>query len=84
MNKKIPPLHTDAAAEALLKQDLTGYLDLSTWQRVNFEVLPKTKVINMRFPQPLYAAVKKMAAEKGISYQRYIRQAVENSLYPPR
>lgn len=80
MSKKIPKMTTDKKAEALLEQDMTEYLDLKSWQKVSFEFQPKVKTVNMRFSQPLYDAVKQAAEKEGISYQRYIRQAVEKSL----
>ncbi len=84
MSRKIPEMTTDAEAEAFLEQDLTEYLDLRNWQKTGFEFQPKVKTVNMRFSQPLYEAVKKAAEQEGISYQRYIRQAVEQSLQMPR
>lgn len=84
MSKKVPEMTTDEEAEAFLEQDLTDYLDLKNWQKVSFEFQPKVKTVNMRFSQPLYDAVKAAAAREGISYQRYIRQAVEKSLLEQR
>lgn len=80
MSKKVPVLKSDEEAEEFLKQDLTEYLDLKKWNKVSFEFEPKIKAVNMRFPQSLYDAVKSAAEKEGISYQRYIRQAVEQSL----
>ena len=82
MSKKIPDLTSDEAAEAFLEQDLTPYLDMKQWQKVSFEFEAKIKAVNMRFPLNLYIAVKDAAEKQGISYQRYIRQAVEQSLKP--
>lgn len=84
VSKKIPKLTTDEEAEAFLEQDLTEYLDLENWHKVSFEFQPKVKTVNMRFSLPLYEAVKQAAEKEGISYQRYIRQAVESSLRMPR
>jgi predicted DNA binding CopG/RHH family protein len=42
--------------------------------------LPKDKKVNLRFPEPLLEAVKQRAKKEGISYQKYIRRAVEESL----
>lgn len=83
MSKKVPEMTTDEEAEAFLEQDLTDYLDLKNWQKVSFEFQPKVKTVNMRFSKPLYEAVKQAAEKEGISYQRYIRQAVEKSLRIP-
>ena len=47
---------------------------------VQFEFLPKTKQVNLRFPEKLLMAVQKKAKQEGIPYQKYIRKAVEESL----
>jgi predicted DNA binding CopG/RHH family protein len=83
-SKKVPEMRTDEEAEAFLEQDITEYLDLKNWKKVSFEFQPKVKVVNMRFSQPLFDAVKYAAEKEGISYQRYIRQALEQSLQLPR
>ena len=36
--------------------------------------------LNMRLPEELLAAVKDAAADRGIPYQRFIRQALERAL----
>lgn len=78
--KKVPEFKSDEEAEAFLEQDLTDYLDLANFAEVSFEFLPKTKQVNLRFPEPLLAAVRQKAKQEGISYQKYIRRAVEKSL----
>lgn len=78
--KKIPEFKSDKEAEDFLEQDLTDYLDLDNFAEVSFEFLPKTKQVNLRFPEPLLAAVRQKAKQEGISYQRYIRRAVEKAL----
>ncbi len=80
-SKQIPPIKTDEQAEALLAQDMTDMLDLENWQQVNFELLPKTENVSMRFSKPLLDEVKKKAAEQGIHYQKYIRAVLESSLH---
>jgi len=80
MSKKVPDLKTDEEAEAFLDQDLTDYLDLQNFQKVSFEFLPKTERVNLRFSAPLLAAVRAKAKQAGMSYQKYIRQVVEESL----
>ena len=47
---------------------------------VSFEVLPKTKKVNLRFPAPLLEAVLQNAKQEGISHQKYIRRSVERLL----
>ncbi len=80
MKKKVPKFKSDKEAEQFLEQDLTDYIDPKKAQRVTFEFLPKTEKVNLRFPPELLTEVRKKAARKGMSYQKYIRQAVEESL----
>lgn len=80
MKKKIPKLKSDKEAEEFLEKDLTDYMDLKSFQRVSFEFQPKTKKVNIRFPEKLLDAVRKEAKKQGIPYQKLIRQAVEHSL----
>jgi predicted DNA binding CopG/RHH family protein len=80
MRKKIPTFKSDKEAEEFLEQDLTDYISRENFQRVQFEFLPKTKQVNLRFPEKLLTAVQKKAKKEGIPYQKYIRKAVEESL----
>ncbi len=80
MKKKIPKLKTDKQAEAFLEKDLSGYMDMKNFQKVSFEFQPKTKKVNIRFPEKLLDAVREEAKRQGIPYQKFIRQAVEHSL----
>ena len=88
MTKKVPKFRSDEEAEAFLEQDLTDYLDLENFKRTSFEFLPKTERVNLRFSAPLLAAVRAKAKRVGMSYQRYIRHVIEESLArdssPPR
>jgi predicted DNA binding CopG/RHH family protein len=75
--KPLPELRTDEEAEDFIaKTDLTEY-DLSSMRTVHFEFQPKSERVNMRLPRPLLDAVKAAAAEVGVPYQRFIRQALE-------
>jgi predicted DNA binding CopG/RHH family protein len=77
MKKKLPKLHSDKEAEDFVASaDLTQY-DLSGMRMVRFEFQPKSERVNMRLPKPLLEAVKESAAEAGMPYQRFIRQALE-------
>ena len=80
MKKRVPRFKTDQEAEQFLEQDLTDYLNLKNFSPVTFELLPKTKQVNLRFSEPLLNAVRQRAAQEGISYQKFIRRAVEGSL----
>ena len=90
MKKKLPKLRTDKEAEEFVaKSDLTQY-DLSGMQTVQFEFAPKASRVNMRLPADLLKAVKTTAARRGVPYQRFIRQALEQAVsgtekpQPPR
>ena len=80
MKKKLPKFKSDKEAEQFLEQDLTDYIDPKKAQRVTFEFLPKTEKVNLRFPAELLSEVRKKANKEGMSYQKYIRLAVEESL----
>ena len=80
MSKKIPRFKTDEEAGQFLEQDLTDYLDPKNFTPITFELLPKTKQVNLRFSSALLAAVRKQAMQEGISYQKFVRRAVEESL----
>ena len=84
MNKPLPHLTTDADADAerfVDEADLSQF-DLSAMQLHSFEFAPKSKQVNMRFPEGLLESVKAAAAAKGMSYQRYIRQTLEAAIQP--
>jgi predicted DNA binding CopG/RHH family protein len=58
------------------KKDLSD-LDFSQFKRINWEAQPKTARITMRVPQALMDALKAKAKERGIPYQRLVREAIE-------
>ena len=75
----ISQLTTDAEAEAFLDQDLSA-LDFTQFKPFDFERHLKTARVNMRLPQRLLDAIKAKAAERGIPYQRLIREAIEKAV----
>lgn len=78
--RKLPAVKTDRGAATFVRDgDLTRY-DLSGMHPVRFEFAPKSARLNMRLPEELLAAVKDAAADRGIPYQRFIRQALERAL----
>jgi predicted DNA binding CopG/RHH family protein len=79
MKRKVPRLTTDEEAEAFLEQDLSD-LDFSQFKPVRFEFERKDARVNMRLPEPLLAAVKARAKARGIPYQRFIREALEQAV----
>jgi predicted DNA binding CopG/RHH family protein len=79
MKRKVPRLTTDEEAEAFLEQDLSD-LDFSQFKPVRCEFEKKAARVNMRLPETLLAAVKERAQARGIPYQRFIREALEQAV----
>ena len=80
MKRKIPAFKTDKESEAFVaNEDLTKY-DLSGAKPMQFEFEKKAARVNMRLPEPLLDAVKESARVRGIPYQRFIREALEQAL----
>jgi len=78
--KKFPIFTSDKQAEDFVANaDLTDY-DLSGFKKVHFEFEPKSRAVNIRLPESLYAVVKKKAATEGIKTQRFIRRALERAV----
>jgi predicted DNA binding CopG/RHH family protein len=74
------PVKTDEEAERFVETaDLTEY-DLSQFKPVRFEFEKKAARVNMRLPEPLLEAVKARAKARGIPYQRFIREALEQAV----
>jgi predicted DNA binding CopG/RHH family protein len=80
MSRKVPEFKSDEELEAFIEQDLSDYITPENFKPARFEFLPKTRQVNLRFSEALLDAVRQRAREEGISYQRYIRQAVERAL----
>ena len=68
-----------SAADFVASADLTRY-NLSGMVPVRFEFKPKTERVNMRLSKELLDSVKKRAAKTGVSYQRFIRLALERAV----
>jgi predicted DNA binding CopG/RHH family protein len=79
MKRHVPDLTTEAEAEAFLEQDLSD-LDFRQFKPHRFEFEPKTARVNMRLPGRLLEAVKQRAAARGLPYQRFIREALEQAI----
>lgn len=78
--KPVPRLTSDEDAERFLENaDLSEY-DLSDMKPMRFEFAAKAARVNMRLPTALLEAVKASAAKRGMPYQRFIRQALENAV----
>jgi predicted DNA binding CopG/RHH family protein len=79
--KSLPLFSSDDEAEAFVASaDLTKY-DLLALKPTQFEFSSKDARVNMRLPAELLDAVKATAARKGMPYQRFIRQALEQALH---
>jgi predicted DNA binding CopG/RHH family protein len=82
--KKMPVLKTDEEAERFVETaDLSEY-DLSGFEPMHFEFQPKNAQVNLRMPDTLLAALKDHAQKRGMPYQRFIREALERAVQPPR
>ena len=79
--RKVPRLTTDEDAEKFLEQDLSD-LDFSQFKPVRFEFEKKDARLNMRVPLSMMRALKIRAKARGIPYQRFIREALEQTLGP--
>ncbi len=80
MSRKLPALRSDAEAEKLLDRDLSDYINAENLEPFPFEYRPKQKSINLRVSEELLRAVRAAAHRRGIPYQRYIRQVLEQTL----
>ena len=84
MKKDWPRLTTDEEAERFVAEaDLTEY-DFSKMTPVRFELRRKDKSVSLRLSDALLAAVKHAAEQRGIPYQRFMRQAIEQAVEPGR
>ncbi|WP_290652486.1 BrnA antitoxin family protein [Aquisalimonas sp.] len=82
--KPLPELRSDEESERFVEEaDLSEY-DLSGFKRVHFEFEPKSAQINMRLPENLLKAIKAQAKARGIPYQRYIRETLEQAIHDPK
>jgi predicted DNA binding CopG/RHH family protein len=80
MRKAWPVLKTDEEAERFVAEaDLTEY-DFSAMVPVRFELRRKDKAVSLRLSEALLDAVKRTAARRGIPYQRFMRQAIEQAV----
>jgi predicted DNA binding CopG/RHH family protein len=78
--KPLPVLKTDDEAEQFVETaDLSEY-DLSGFKPAKFEFEKKDARVNMRLPETLLAALKDKAKQRGIPYQRFIREALEQAI----
>jgi predicted DNA binding CopG/RHH family protein len=78
--RPLPRLKSDEEAERFVDTaDLTEY-DLAGFKPTHFEFERKTAQVNLRMPEGLLKAVKERARKRGIPYQRFIRETLEQAL----
>ena len=78
--KPFPRYDNDADAEHFVSDaDLSEY-DFSGFRPMNFEFERKTEQVNLRMSSGLLKRIKERASERGIPYQRYMREVLEKSL----
>jgi predicted DNA binding CopG/RHH family protein len=80
MSKRLPKMKSDRAAKNLLKKDLSDYLSPENFALTSFEFAPKDKSITLRVSGDLLDALQAAAKQRGINYQKLIREAIEQFL----
>jgi predicted DNA binding CopG/RHH family protein len=81
-DKKFPTFKSDEDAEHfvatadLSEYDLSGFRPMSDF----FEFEKKEARVNMRLPQSQLDSVKAAAKERGIPYQRFIRELIDRGM----
>lgn len=69
---------TDKEAEDYLEQDLSSIIGSKDFKKIKFELKPKNSSITLRLPEELKSAFKEKAKREGLSYQKLMREALEN------
>jgi len=80
MNKRWPKFRTDEEIEKFLEKDLSPYLNaenLGKASLVTFEFEPKDQTVTLRVSKPLLGSIRRAAKKRKMSYQKYMRQALE-------
>ena len=78
--QQLPRLRSDEEAEKFVQSaDLSEY-DLANFRPMHFEFEPKSAQVNLRMPEGLLKALKERARQRGIPYQRFIRETLERAL----
>lgn len=84
MKKSLPKITSDEEAEELLSEDFTEYLTpesfKSNFTPVSFEFAPKDTTISLRLSTDLLKAIKAASAKRGIEYQKFIRESIEQAI----
>ena len=78
--KPFPRFETDEDAERFIAEaDLSEY-DFSGFRPAQFEFDRKSQQVNLRMSSSLLSRIKERAGERGIPYQRFIREVLERSV----
>ncbi|MBP9674395.1 MAG: ribbon-helix-helix protein, CopG family [Bacteriovoracaceae bacterium] len=80
MKKRLPIMKNDRSAKSILKKDLTKYISSENFKPMSFEFSPKDKSITLRVSNNLLEAVQAAARQRGMNYQKLIREAIESFL----
>ncbi len=80
MSKRLQKMKNDKAAKNLLRKDLSEYLSPENFKPLSFEFAPKDKSITLRVSSDLLEAVQVAAKQRGVNYQKLIREAIERFL----
>ncbi len=78
--KPFPSFKTDEEVEDFVANADLSEFDFSGFKRLRFEFQPKSARVNMRLPESLLKSVKARASKRGIPYQRFIREALEEAV----
>jgi predicted DNA binding CopG/RHH family protein len=78
--KQFPRFNSDEEAERFVETADLSECDFSGFEPKQFEFERKDARVNMRSPGSLLDALKERARQRGIPYQRLIREALERAL----
>ncbi len=77
MKKHLPKLRTDKEAEEFIKQDLSDYINKDNFSKSTFEFEPKDTTITFRVSSRLKESLKEISRKRKITYQKALREAME-------
>jgi len=77
MKKRLKKIKTDAAAEKLLEEDISEYINQENFKEVHFELQPKDKSVTLRLSSQMLDSFRAKADKEGINYQKLMRKALE-------
>ena len=80
MSKRLPKMKSDRVVRKLLKKDISEFISSENFKLTSFEFAPKDKSITLRVSNKLLNAVQTAAKSRGINYQKFIREAIEQFL----